>query len=161
MTSDLYMMIRFLFCLLLTAGVSQGVQVDQSPAALIRKAGDAVQLVCTHGEADYNVMLWYRQSPGDQALKLIGHIYSHLHDVEGAFIKHFKLAGDLSGDGKNGSLSIINLKAPKHTATYFCAASEPQYVNLPSALYKNLFPLFSSGSRSKLSPVSFVVWLIC
>ncbi|KAF0043902.1 hypothetical protein F2P81_003060 [Scophthalmus maximus] len=127
-------------------GYMVGVQVDQSPAALIRKAGDAVQLVCTHGEADYNVMLWYRQSPGDQALKLIGHIYSHLHDVEGAFIKHFKLAGDLSGDGKNGSLSIINLKAPKHTATYFCAASEPQYVNLPSALYKNLFPLFSSGS---------------
>ncbi|CAB1449645.1 unnamed protein product [Pleuronectes platessa] len=55
-------------------GISLGVQVHQSPSALIRKAGDAVQLICTHGQTDYTVMLWYQQSPRDQALKLIGYV---------------------------------------------------------------------------------------
>ncbi|CAB1450327.1 unnamed protein product [Pleuronectes platessa] len=73
------MMIRLLFCSFLTAGISLGVQVHQSPSALIRKAGDAVQLVCTHGQTDYRVMLWYQQSPTVQALKLIGYVeYSKL-----------------------------------------------------------------------------------
>lgn len=128
---------------MLTAGVSLGVQIHQSPSAVIKKAGDNVQLVCTHGQSDYRVMLWYQQSPGDKALKLVGYGYVQFRNdsVEEPFRKHFKLAGDLSGDKtKNGSLSITSLKAPEHTATYFCAASKPQYIKDPPAPDKNLFP---------------------
>ncbi|KAI3367126.1 hypothetical protein L3Q82_008182 [Scortum barcoo] len=68
-------MIRLLFCCFLTAGVSLEVQVHQSPSEVIKKAGGDVQLVCTHEQSDYRVMLWYQQSPGDKALKLIGYGY--------------------------------------------------------------------------------------
>lgn len=124
----------------LFVGLSLGVQVHQSPSA-IRKAGDDVQLFCTHGKTDYRVMLWYQQSPGDTALKLVGYGYVDFKtdSVEEPFRKHFKLSGDLKGDKKNGSLSITNLKALEHTATYFCAAREAQHIKHPSALDKNLF----------------------
>ncbi|KAK2826671.1 hypothetical protein Q5P01_020885 [Channa striata] len=136
-------MIRFLFCHFLAAGISLGIQVHQSPSAVFRKPGDGVQLVCTHGPNDYRVMLWYQQLPGDTALKLVGYGYVEFKSdsVEEPFRKHFKLAGDLSGNKiKNGSLSIADLKQPEHTATYFCAASKPQYIKHPSALYINLSP---------------------
>lgn len=130
---------------LLTAGFSLGVQVHQSPSAVIRKADGEVQLFCTHGQSDYRVMLWYQQPPGDTALKLVGYGYGEFRNdsVEEPFKKHFRLTGDLGGHKtKNGALSITNLKAPEHTATYFCAAREPQYFEHPSAVDKNLF-LFS------------------
>ncbi|KAI3367354.1 hypothetical protein L3Q82_026161 [Scortum barcoo] len=135
-------MIRLLFCCFLTAGVSLEVQVHQSPSEVIKKAGGDVQLVCTHEQSDYRVMLWYQQSPGDKALKLIGYGYVQFTNdsVEKPFRNHFKLAGDLNTDKtRNGSLSIISLTAPKHTATYFCAAREAQHIKPPSALDKNLF----------------------
>uniref|UniRef100_A0A3B5AV60 Ig-like domain-containing protein n=1 Tax=Stegastes partitus TaxID=144197 RepID=A0A3B5AV60_9TELE len=118
------------------------IQVNQSPSAVFRKEGEEVQLICTHERSDYRVMLWYQKSPGDEALKLIGYGYTQFKDdgVEEPFRKHFKLAGNLSEDKKNGSLSIISLKVQEHTATYFCAASEPQYIKHPPAPDKNLFP---------------------
>ncbi|CAB1450317.1 unnamed protein product [Pleuronectes platessa] len=64
------MRIRFLFCTFLT-GISLGIQVDQSPSALFKRAGDDVQLVCTHDRSEFRVMLWYQQSPGEEALKII------------------------------------------------------------------------------------------
>ncbi|KAG7229203.1 hypothetical protein INR49_013146, partial [Caranx melampygus] len=107
------------------ASLSVGIKIHQFPSDLIIKANDNVQLFCTHEQSDYRVMLWYQQSPGDKALKLLGYGYSEFKNdsVEPAFRQHFKLTGDLSGDKvKNGSLSISKLKAPEHTATYFCAA---------------------------------------
>ena len=108
---------------MLTAGISLGVQVHQSPSALIRKAGDAVQLVCTHGQTDYTVMLWYQQSPTDQALKLIGYVeYSKIY-YEELYKEHFNITGDLSGNkAKNGSLFIVDLRESEHSAVYYCAA---------------------------------------
>ncbi len=126
----------------LFVGFSLGVQVHQSPPAVIRKAGGDVQLFCTHGQSNYRVMLWYQKTPGDTALKLIGYGYAQFNNdsVEEPFRKHFKLAGDLSGDEiKNGSLSIFGLRAREHTATYLCAAREAQCIKHPSALDKNLF----------------------
>ncbi|KAI9537751.1 hypothetical protein NQZ68_022413, partial [Dissostichus eleginoides] len=120
--------------------VSLGVQVDQFPSAVIRKAGEDVQLFCTHGHTEYRVMLWYQQPPGDKALELIGYGYSQFTNdsVEQRFRKHFKLAGDLSEDKiKNGSLSIKNLKALEHTDTYYCAATMAQYIKHPSTPHKN------------------------
>ncbi|KAI3367117.1 hypothetical protein L3Q82_008187 [Scortum barcoo] len=136
-------MIRLLFCCFLTAGVSLEVQVHQSPSEVIKKAGGDVQLVCTHEQSDYRVMLWYQQSPGDKALKLIGYGYGEFRNdsVEKPFRNHFKLAGDLNTDKtRNGSLSIISLTAPKHTRDILlCAAREAQHIKPPSALDKNLF----------------------
>lgn len=111
-----------------TAAVSLGVQVHQSPSAIIRKAGEKVQLFCTHEQSDYRVMLWYQQLPGDTALKLVGYGYVEFKTdtVEQLFREDFNLTGDLKGDGrKNGSLSMKELKS-EHAATYFCAASKPQ-----------------------------------
>ena len=108
---------------MLTAGISLGVQVHQSPSALIRKAGDAVQLVCTHGQTDYTVMLWYQQSPTDQALKLIGYLQHSQIYYEELYKEHFNITGDLSGNkAKNGSLFIVDLRESEHSAVYYCAA---------------------------------------
>lgn len=106
-----------------TAGISLGVQVHQSPSAVLRKAGGEVQLVCTHGKPDYTVMLWYQQSPGDKALKLIGYVeYSRISHEE-LYKNHFNITGDLSGStAKNGSLFIVDLRESEHSAVYYCAA---------------------------------------
>lgn len=131
-----------IFPSLLTAGISLGIEIRQFPSAVIKKVNDDVQLLCTHDKSDYRVMLWYQRLPGETALKLVGYGYTQFKDdsVEEPFRESFKLEGDLNSDKKNGSLFINKLKAPEHTATYFCAASQPQYIKHPSALNKNLFP---------------------
>uniref|UniRef100_A0A8D0AJ16 Ig-like domain-containing protein n=1 Tax=Sander lucioperca TaxID=283035 RepID=A0A8D0AJ16_SANLU len=113
------MMIRFVFCYLLT-GFSLGVQVHQSPSAAIRKAGDDVQLVCTHRQPDYTVMLWYQQSPGDTALKLIGYVQYSSTSYEESYKGHFNITGDLSTS--KGYLLIRTVNS-SDSAVYFCAAS--------------------------------------
>ena len=108
----------------LSLGVCLSVEVYQSPSALLRKPGDKVQLVCSHEKTDYTLMQWYQKSPGDRALKRIGHVYYKSIEHEEPFKEHFNITGDMSGDtAKNGSLFITNLKTPEHTAVYYCAAS--------------------------------------
>ncbi|KAF7201234.1 putative LOC107392027-like protein [Nothobranchius furzeri] len=137
-------MIRFLLCCFLTGGFSLEVQIHQTPSALIRKVGEDVQLVCSHGHIDYRVMLWYQWLAGDLALKLIGYGYSEFRNdsVEETFRKsRFSLAGDLSGNkNRSGSLFIKNLSPQEHTATYFCAARKAQYTKHPPAPHKNHLP---------------------
>ncbi|XP_062413381.1 T cell receptor beta chain MC.7.G5-like [Pungitius pungitius] len=117
-------------------GLSAGVQVHQSPAALLGVAGDDAALHCSHGRADLRVMLWYQQPPGDHAVQLIGYGYTEFKNdsAEEPFRKSFTLSGDLSGDvTKTGVLSITKLEARGHTATYFCAASQARCAEAPSA----------------------------
>ncbi|KAK2826655.1 hypothetical protein Q5P01_020869 [Channa striata] len=105
-------------------GVCLAVDVHQTPSAIIRRQGDKVQLVCTHEKTDYTLMQWYQKSPGDQALKRIGHVSYSIVEHEKSFQEHFNITGDLGGEtAKNGSLFIDDLKAPEHTAVYYCAAS--------------------------------------
>lgn len=102
-----------------------------------------MQLFCTNEDSGHRVMLWYQQLPGHTALTLIGYGYGEMTNdsVEQPFKEHFRLTGDLTGnEEKNGSLSIFNLQALEHTATYFCAFSSPQHNITASALDKNLFP---------------------
>ncbi|XP_074789766.1 immunoglobulin kappa variable 1-39 [Mastacembelus armatus] len=116
-----------LFFIFWLTGVCVGVKVDQTPPALLSRAGDKVQLVCSHAKTDYTLMHWYQQTPGDHALKRIGHVYYSEIKHEESFEKHFKITGDMSGEtAKNGSLFISDLKAPDHTAVYYCAASYAQ-----------------------------------
>lgn len=117
------------------------IQIHQSPPALLKEEGEAVQLVCSHQQSDFRVMLWYQQAPGGAAMKLVGYGYVQFgaDAVEEAFRGDFSLAGELGGDkDKNASLFIKNLRAPEHTATYFCAASKPQFIKHPAAPHKNL-----------------------
>lgn len=110
------------FSLFLVVGL--GVEVRQTPPALLRRPGDTVQLVCSHEKTDYSLMYWYQKSPGDRALKRIGHIYYGTIDIEESLKEHFNISGDMSGDtAKNGSLLITDLKTPEDTAVYYCAAS--------------------------------------
>ncbi len=68
-------------------------------------------------------MLWYQQSPGDKALKLIGYVNYAAISYEELYKDHFNISGDLSGNtGKNGSLFIVDLKESEHSAVYYCAA---------------------------------------
>uniref|UniRef100_A0A8C4ETA0 Ig-like domain-containing protein n=1 Tax=Dicentrarchus labrax TaxID=13489 RepID=A0A8C4ETA0_DICLA len=108
-------------CLTLTAGISLGVQIHQSPSAVIRNTGDNVQLVCTHGQSDYRVMLWYQQSPGDKALKLIGYGYTQFKNDR--FKSGFQA---VRSKEKQSSLTITNVQT-KDEAVYLCAASLHTY----------------------------------
>ncbi|KAK2892162.1 hypothetical protein Q8A73_017827 [Channa argus] len=120
------------------SGVCLGVEVHQTPSALLRRPGDKVQLVCSHEKTDYVLMQWYQKSPGDQTLKRIGHVYYSKLEHEKSFQNHFNITGDLSGQtAKNGSLFIVDLKAPEHTAVYYCAASYAHRQHIPSTLHKN------------------------
>uniref|UniRef100_A0A3Q1J8S4 Immunoglobulin V-set domain-containing protein n=1 Tax=Anabas testudineus TaxID=64144 RepID=A0A3Q1J8S4_ANATE len=97
------------FSLFLAVGL--GVEVYQTPPALLRRPGDTVQLVCSHGKTDYYVMYWYQKSPGDRALKRIGHT---------AFKSRFSVKGD--GE-KSADLHILNPTHPEDSGEYFGAAS--------------------------------------
>uniref|UniRef100_A0A3Q2VXC9 Ig-like domain-containing protein n=1 Tax=Haplochromis burtoni TaxID=8153 RepID=A0A3Q2VXC9_HAPBU len=91
--------------------------------------GDEVQLVCSHGKTDYTFMQWYQKSPGDQALKRIGHLNYNNKEHEKSFEKHFNITGDLSGSKpKNASMFIVDLK-PEHSAVYYCAANDKRYIS--------------------------------
>ncbi|KAF3700858.1 Ig heavy chain V region 3 Precursor [Channa argus] len=136
MTTQL--LITFAVLCLWLQGVCLGVEVHQTPSALLRRPGDKVQLVCSHEKTDYVLMQWYQKSPGDQTLKRIGHVYYSNIEHEKSFQNHFNITGDLSGQtAKNGSLFIVDLKAPEHTAVYYCAASYAHRQHIPSTLHKN------------------------
>uniref|UniRef100_A0A8C6PIY2 Immunoglobulin V-set domain-containing protein n=1 Tax=Nothobranchius furzeri TaxID=105023 RepID=A0A8C6PIY2_NOTFU len=138
------------------------VQIHQTPSALIRKVGEDVQLVCSHGHIDYRVMLWYQWLAGDLALKLIGYGYSEFRNdsVEETFRKsRFSLAGDLSGNkNRSGSLFIKNLSPQEHTATYFCAARKAQYTKHPPAPHKNHLPADCLTLAHEIPSYDTVLW---
>uniref|UniRef100_A0A3Q4M9V4 Ig-like domain-containing protein n=1 Tax=Neolamprologus brichardi TaxID=32507 RepID=A0A3Q4M9V4_NEOBR len=130
------------FSLLL--GVCLGVEVHQTPSEVFRTRGDEVQLVCSHGKTDYTFMQWYQKSPGDQALKRIGHLNYNNKEHEESFKTHFNITGDLSGSKpKNASMFIVDLK-PEHSAVYYCAASY-QFISV-----NNYDPAYF-GSGTKLT----------
>ncbi|XP_036928135.1 uncharacterized protein LOC119004910 [Acanthopagrus latus] len=115
------------FCAARLHSVCLGVEVHQTPPALIGRPGDKVQLVCSHKKTDFYLMQWYQKSPGDRALKRIGHVLHNNREYEESFREDFNITGDMSGTtAKNGSLFIYNLKAPEHSAVYYCAASDAQ-----------------------------------
>lgn len=113
-------------------------------------------------------MYWYQKSPGDRALKRIGQVYYSNIELEESFKEHFNISGDMSGNtAKNGSLFIVNLKAPDHIAVYYCAASYAHWLQIPSPLYKNSEPtfinIFGLQFEAKQAPPSqlLFVWWHC
>ncbi|MED6274637.1 hypothetical protein CHARACLAT_018300 [Characodon lateralis] len=117
---------NWIFIFFWLAGLSLGLEVHQSHSDFIKKAGDEVQIFCSHERTDYRVILWYQQSPGDTAMKLIGYLHYQNPSIEDAYKKAFGMSGDLGGNtAKNASLIIQTLEQ-SHTAVYYCAAREAQ-----------------------------------
>lgn len=88
------------------------------------KPGDEEQISCSHDRTDYRQMLWYQQSPGDTAMKLIGYLYFKDPIMEESYKDNFNISGDLGGNtAKNGSLVVRGVKQ-EHSAVYYCAACE-------------------------------------
>ncbi|KAK1894042.1 M1-specific T cell receptor beta chain [Dissostichus eleginoides] len=107
--------------------VSLGVQVDQFPSAVIRKAGEDVQLFCTHGHTEYRVMLWYQQPPGDKALELIG--YGHSQFTNDSVEQRHKFTSQgvsLSNDKVFQTPSEL-IKEPNGEATLSLEHQDPNY----------------------------------
>ncbi|KAF7652112.1 hypothetical protein LDENG_00101620 [Lucifuga dentata] len=142
------------------SGVSLGVQISQTPSEVFRKPGDKVQLVCSHEKTDYTQMYWYQKSPGDSALKRIGHVYYSTIDLEESYRQHFNITGDMSGQtAKNGSLFVVDLKAPDHSAVYYCAASyahrlQSPLINTKTKLYQTFLAL--NRMENRLLPASCI-----
>ncbi|CAI5695665.1 unnamed protein product [Oreochromis niloticus] len=120
------MMIHSLFFWCLT-GVCLGFEVRQSPSEFITNVGSEVQIFCNHEKTDYTVMLWYQQSPGETAMKLIGFLNVNTPKFEDENKNNFEITGDLSAiTAKNGSLIVKEAKGQEHSATYYCVASKAQ-----------------------------------
>uniref|UniRef100_A0AAY5KHL8 Ig-like domain-containing protein n=1 Tax=Esox lucius TaxID=8010 RepID=A0AAY5KHL8_ESOLU len=96
-------------------------KVHQTPVALIQGPGENVKLTCNHTIPDYYMILWYQQSAGDTAIKLIGNIYTQSVTMETSFEKHFSVSGN---GGKEAYLHIQSLRQPEDSSVYFCAASQ-------------------------------------
>ncbi|XP_036818228.1 uncharacterized protein LOC118944159 [Oncorhynchus mykiss] len=110
--------------------------VHQRPVALTEGPGGDVQLTCSHTIPNYYVILWYKQSAGDTAMKLIGYAYTKSITMENSFEKHFNVSGD---GGKEAYLHLVSLRGPEHSAVYYCAASQHSDVD---------FLLFSTKTQS-------------
>ncbi|KAG7220803.1 hypothetical protein INR49_031460 [Caranx melampygus] len=109
------------------SGLCLGFEVHQSASDLIVSQSAAkVQISCSYDRADYFQILWYQQSPGDTAMKLIGYLSYKDPKMEEKYTKDFQISGDLSeSTGKNGSLIVTSL-TQEHSAVYYCAASKAQ-----------------------------------
>ncbi|CAB1330462.1 unnamed protein product, partial [Coregonus sp. 'balchen'] len=102
-------------------GQSLSSKVHQTPIAILKGSKNNVQLTCNHTIQSYNVILWYQQSTGDTAMKLIGYAFATSITMEKSFEKHF----NVSGDGqREASLHLLSLRAPEDSAVYYCAASQ-------------------------------------
>ncbi|CAB1335689.1 unnamed protein product, partial [Coregonus sp. 'balchen'] len=109
------------FCAVYEHRESFSSMVNQSPVALIEGPGRNVQLTCRHTIPNYLIILWYQQSAGDTAMKLIGYLNVQSITLESPLEKHF----NVSGDGrKEAHLHLLSLRGPEDSAVYYCAASQ-------------------------------------
>uniref|UniRef100_A0A8D2ZFS0 Ig-like domain-containing protein n=1 Tax=Scophthalmus maximus TaxID=52904 RepID=A0A8D2ZFS0_SCOMX len=104
---------------------SGGNRVNQPSSLLVERGQSTIS--CSHSVSSYNVILWYQQSAGDSALKLIGYILYANPTLEEPFQQHFNVTGD--GSTKS-QLRVLKLRQPQDSGVYYCAASsnyDPAY----------------------------------
>lgn len=92
---------------------------------------DDAQLECQHSISGNNVILWYKQPPG-QGLILLGHLMMGIGQREDDFIAKVELKGDAT---KSSSLTI-NCLSDNDSAVYFCAASPPSDIDSQTLIQK-------------------------
>lgn len=127
--------LNIMFVSSLSTGQSRDSKVHQTPTAFIKGPGENVQLSCSHAITSYYMILWYQQSAGDTALKLIGYASYESITMEAPFQKHFNVSGDGS---KEAFLHILDLRQREDSAEYFCAASYAQCCRCLSPSTKTL-----------------------
>ncbi|KAF0043900.1 hypothetical protein F2P81_003058 [Scophthalmus maximus] len=86
------------------------ISVHQEPSSILGVVRDSETISCSHSVSSYNVILWYQQSAGDTALKLIGYIYYANPTLEEPFQQHFNVTGD--GSTKS-QLRVLKLRQPQ------------------------------------------------
>lgn len=96
-------------------------EVHQSPRDIIVKDPvDEVQIDCKHSNPDFDMILWYRNTPGHTDMALIGHARFSNLNVEDKFKDKYKVSG--SGSSQS-PLHVLKPKATTDSAVFFCAAS--------------------------------------
>lgn len=116
-------------------------QVDQSPTAVIKHAGEALKLSCNHSSSRFDMIQWFKQSAGKNEMVLMGYVRFSLLVVE----EPFKETHNVSGTGgKQSSLHFLKLDQWSDSAMYFCAASEARCYTHPLPPTKT----FSDGYKT-------------
>ncbi|AWP15896.1 T-cell receptor beta chain [Scophthalmus maximus] len=133
--SRITVLLLWLFC-----GGSLNSQVHQEPSSILGVVRDSETISCSHSVSSYNVILWYQQSAGDTALKLIGYIYYANPTLEEPFQQHFNVTGD--GSTKS-QLRVLKLRQPQDTGVYYCAAS--RHDDSVTTLLSTKKPLFDNA----------------
>lgn len=100
----------------------------QTPTALIKHHGEEALMNCSHSNTNFNMIQWYKQSPGKNDMALIGYARFSSTAVE----DQFKDTYNVTGDGSSLSrLHIPKLGRSENSAVYFCAASKAQCCTNP------------------------------
>ncbi|KAI3367356.1 hypothetical protein L3Q82_026163 [Scortum barcoo] len=100
----------------------------QTPARLIKHPGEEALINCSHSNTDFDMIQWYKQSPGKNDMTLIGYVRYTSIVVE----DKFKDAYNVTGDGSSLSgLQMLKLSRSEHSAVYFCAASKARCCTNP------------------------------
>uniref|UniRef100_A0A3P8SAW3 Immunoglobulin V-set domain-containing protein n=1 Tax=Amphiprion percula TaxID=161767 RepID=A0A3P8SAW3_AMPPE len=103
-------------------------RVDQYPTALIKTPGGEIQIKCNHSNSDFNMIQWYKQSPGKTDMVLLGYARFSSPVVE----DEFRGIYDVTGSGSSlSSFRILKLRQSVDNAVYFCAASRAQCCTNP------------------------------
>lgn len=102
-------------------GRSLNTKVHQAPSSIFGAPNGSETINCNHSVSSYNTILWYQQSIGDSALKLIGYILYKDPTLEDQFKHHFKVTGD--GSVKS-ELHVLKLRQTEDSVMYYCAASK-------------------------------------
>lgn len=104
----------------MSTGLTNGIKIEQ-PKFILTNLEKEVEIQCSHDDANYDVMLWYKQQEANTALLLIGYGYSQVKpEYEEKFKTRFTLRRPAT---EKGSLNIKNLTVADG-AIYFCAASK-------------------------------------
>uniref|UniRef100_A0A3B3CRA9 Ig-like domain-containing protein n=1 Tax=Oryzias melastigma TaxID=30732 RepID=A0A3B3CRA9_ORYME len=108
--------------ILLLADVCLGVEITQTPSEVLKKPGDEVQLVCSHGKTDYTYMQWYQKPPGDPLIVFT----STAQKDFGAFSKE-KFSATKT-EAERGTFTVKEVQ-PEDKGLYFCAVSQHSDTN--------------------------------
>ncbi|XP_041710412.2 M1-specific T cell receptor beta chain [Coregonus clupeaformis] len=108
--------------LLLTANVSGGVTVQQSPVLSVCREGDvSVTLQCYHDDSSYYYMFWYRQRDNNNMEMLTYSMGQDVWEIEPPFVKDIKYT--MSRPKLTSSTLEIKNVELGDGAVYYCASS--------------------------------------
>ncbi|XP_047677585.1 M1-specific T cell receptor beta chain-like [Tachysurus fulvidraco] len=112
------------FALLITARSLHGVKISQNPTALLKKAGESVEIKCQHDDSTHYYMYWYRQrSLGEMDLITMSLGKDISQTVEPFNNSKYSM---IRTEVMHTSLQLKKLEVDD-SAVYFCASSSTVY----------------------------------